>query len=385
MESKIYEQSGTLSMESREFLYHQLANILRNQIVRGVLKPGEQIPTYQDLIDRHKVSLSTVKLAISELVNEGLLYSRQGKGTFVSSKKFSVTKTGLIGLLVTDIRNPFYSSLAHIIQHHARDYNYGVIHSYTNDKANDELEAIELLIKKGVDGIIAVPLTVPGSIKGYQELMESHIPVVFIDRYVPEVQNDYVIVDSEAGVEQALHYLFSLGHSKIACITAEPINQFVVRRMDAFRKVMKEQGIEVNDNWIVSGGLPDDDGGYAAAKRLFSQAERPTAIFTTNDITAIGVLRAANEEEMVVPDDISIVGFDNIPLSEHTHPPLTTIAQPINRMGATALDLLMQRISSDANSGIQEIVLEPKLIIRESCKAISSKGKPQKEFIWQKK
>ena len=145
-----------LSQESKVHLYSQLAGIIRKQIETGELKPGQKISTFQELMEKYNVSLSTVKLAMSNLVSEGLLYSRQGRGTFVSTKLPQVQKTGLIGLLLTDIRNPFYSNIAHAIQNYARDFNYGILHSYSNNQVPMESEAINLFIEKRVDGIIAI-------------------------------------------------------------------------------------------------------------------------------------------------------------------------------------------------------------------------------------
>ena len=173
--------------------YRQLKEILRKEIDEGKLKVGDQILPEEKIAERHGVSLGTVRQAMAELVNEGLIYKEQGKGTFIAEKKKK--KTFTIGLLLTDIGNPFFSQLARSIQEKAHLLKYSVIYYNTNDQFSREAQSIEMLIERRVDGVILVPVLKNGEERLMQKLRENDIPFVYLDRYLNEPASDYVIIE----------------------------------------------------------------------------------------------------------------------------------------------------------------------------------------------
>jgi len=345
--------------------YQQVREILREEIRKRKIKPGDRIPSEERIAEKYKVSLGTVRQAMAELVNEGLIYKEQGKGTFVTEKKKE--KTFIIGLLLTDIGNPFFSQLARSIQEKAHLLKYSVVYYNTNEQFSREVESIEMLIKRRVDGVILVSILKKKQEEELiQKLRENDISFVYLDRYLNKPASDYIITDNFSGVRQGMEYLISLGHKRIGCISAQPYAR-MKQRVKAYEKIVKEYNLVTEDSLIQISDLFDDKGGYDAANKLFSIKNRPTAIFATNDIIAIGAYKAAKERGIKIPQDLSLIGFDNIETSSHIEVPLTTISQPINKMGKMAVEVLVERIEKENSEKLQKIVLEPKLVIRESC------------------
>lgn len=348
--------------------YQQLRDILKEEINKGKLRPGDQISPEEKIAERHGVSLGTVRQAMAELVNESLIYKEQGRGTFVAKKKRE--KTFTIGLLLTDIGNPFFSQIARSIQEKAHLLKYSVIYYNTNDQFSREAQSIEMLIERRVDGVILVPVLKNGEEKLIGRLKENSIPFVYLDRYLNEPASDYIIIDNLSGVRQGMEYLISLGHKRIGCISAQPFTKVLEERVKAYKNIVRESNLAVGDSLVQISNSSDDKGGYDAANKLLSIKNRPTAIFTTNDIIAIGAHEAAKNKGIRIPEELSLVGFDDIEASSYLEVPLTTISQPINKMGEMAVQVLVGKNEKKHSEKLQEIVLEPKLIIRRSCRKI---------------
>jgi len=348
--------------------YQQLKEILKEEIKKRKLRPGDQVLPEEKIAKKHGVSLGTVRQTMAELVNEGLIYKEQGKGTFIAEKKKK--KTFTIGLLLTDIGNPFFSQVARSIQEKAHLLKYSVIYYNTNDQLLRETESIDMLIKRRVDGVILVPVLKNGEEKLIQKLKENSIPFVYLDRYLNEPASDYVIIDNLSGVRQIMEYLISLGHKRVGCISAQPFTRVLEQRVKAYEKLIRENNLATEDSLVQISNLPDDKGGYDAANKLFSMKNRPTAIFATNDIIAIGVYKAAKNKGIRIPQDLSLVGFDDIEASSHLEVPLTTVFQPINKMGEIAVKTLAEKSEKKDSEKLQKIVLQPKMVIRKSCRKI---------------
>ncbi len=349
--------------------YSQLKEIIREKIKKKELKPLDKIPSEEDIANDYEVSRGTVRQALAELMNEGIIYREQGRGTFVSDRKRRRTFT--LGFIVPDIANPFFSELARVIQKEAQKLEYNVLYYNTADNLSQEEKSLKMLIKKRVDGVIIIPILKQKEKKVLQKLKENEIPFVYLNRYLDEPPSDYVIIDNAYGVKKAVEYLISLGHQRIGCISSQPFTKIIAQRLKGYRYALKEHNLTVKDSLIKISSHRYGEGGYEALNKLLSLEDRPTAIFATNDITAIGALRAAKDKGINIPDELSIVGFDNIEASTYLEVPLTTISQPAERMGKIALDILMKRIE-EQHKEIQKIVLKPELIKRDSCKKIET-------------
>jgi DNA-binding LacI/PurR family transcriptional regulator len=278
-------------------------------------------------------------------------------------------RTFTIGLLIPDIANPFFAEIARSVEDRGHELGFSVVMCSTDNNIQKEEKYISLLKQKSVDGIIIATGT--RNLKIIQEeLLAQQIPVALIARDMPALAVDTVLIDDFLGGYQATSHLISLGHKKIAII-AENLNVASSReRIRGYQQALEDAGISFDKNLLLVSDFSVESG-KEVARRLLRDSSRPTAIFACNDLLAIGVIQAARELDINIPDDISVVGFDNTILATIIDPPLTTIAQPIQDMGRKVIDLLVKEIHGTKHAK-QRIVLLPELIVRKSTKSIKS-------------
>jgi LacI family transcriptional regulator len=285
----------------------------------------------------------------------------------VLARSLRLGQTKTVGLIVPDNSNPFFAEMARTIEDVGYNNGYSVILCNTDGNPEKQESYVRMLATKRVDGVIFV--SAGGSEMDPQYLVDEGIHVVIVDRDVPNVPADIVLVDNEQGGYQATRYLIDLGHRRIACVTGPFELTPSAQRTDGYRRALREAAIDLNQAYVVGGDFQSQSG-EAALARLLALDQRPTALFACNDMMAIGVVRAARQFGLTVPDDLSVVGFDDIPLAEVISPALTTVAQPLADMSRIASDLLIQRMQGRAVSPEwQRIVLTTKLIVRDSCRS----------------
>lgn len=280
----------------------------------------------------------------------------------VLARSLRVGKTHMLGLIFPDSANPFFAEIGKHMENLAYTMGYSVILCNTGGDPERERFYADSLSRKQVDGIIFVA----GGNRAdcLALLLERDIPVVVVDRDLPDCSVDTVLLDNFHGGLLAVRHLLDLGHRRIGCITGPSNVNPSADRVSAYRVGLKERNIDVDEMLIRQGDFQMRSG-WERALELLSLPERPTAIFACNDLMAIGVLRAAAEHNLSVPDDLSVVGFDNIELSSYTAPPLTTVAQPTNEIGVKAVTLLLERIKDHEREPRREL-LEASLIVRGS-------------------
>ncbi len=198
-------------------------------------------------------------------------------------------------------------------------------------------------------------------------LLESDIPVVLIDLDVHNANSSYVMCDHEQGARQAVNYLSSLGHKNIGVLGPIDINP-ALSRLSGYKKSLKENGLIFNDNWVIESSF-DEKSGYQGMKKILEFKNRPTAIFCQSDVIAIGAIRAIKEAGLNVPEDFSLVGFDDIEVCRYITPTLTSISQNTYKLGEKAADLLLKMINSPGVK-FAPIILSTELVKRDSCKRI---------------
>ena len=274
-------------------------------------------------------------------------------------------ETKTIGLVVPDNSNLFFAEVARIVEDIGFENGYSVILCNSDDNLEKEAAYVNVLIAKQVDGVIFI--AAGSKYEHLHELAMAGIPVVVADRDIPQTLADVVLVDNERGGYDATRYLLSLGHRRIACIAGPSDLTPSADRVHGYRRALGEFGIPIEEKWIVPGDFRYQ-GGEAAIAELLRLDEPPSAVFACNDVMAIGALRAVRSAGLQVPGDVSIVGFDDIPLASAVSPALTTVAQPIVELATLAAQLLMSRTQSDQQDGPkQRIVLDTELIVRGSC------------------
>lgn len=271
-------------------------------------------------------------------------------------------ETHTLGLVLPDSANPFFAEIGRAIEEAAFGQNYSVILCNTEGNPTVEELYITVLVQKHVDGIIFV--STGEKTEAFQSLLNSGLPAVLVDRDIPELNLDAVLVDNIQGGKLAAEHLVRLGHRRIACITGPSHLTPSALRKVGFEQALFEAGYPLDPALTLPGDFHPDSG-YQATRTLLQFSKPPSAIFVSNDLMAIGVLNAAQELGCRVPEDISVVGFDDIELASFTVPPLTTLAQPKKDIGRMAIDLLLRRIR-ERDLPAQRELLPMTLITRKS-------------------
>lgn len=322
-----------------------------------------------------EVSHSTVSRALgnSPLVNAVTkeriqrLALEMGYSPDAQARSLVLGKTQTIGVVVTTITDPFIAEIVQAIESTAHDHGYSVILASSSSRPQREIVAVEMLRSKRVDAVIVISSRV-GSLY-LPRLERLGVPVVLINNH-REQSGPYtfsVSVDNRHGGALATEHLVQLGHRRIAYISGPAGNSDDQDRLAGYRQVLQKAGI-VFDPALALPGTGKGSGGECALPWLMALDEPPTAVFCYNDMTAVGLLRAARQHHVSVPHSLSVVGFDNIPFSSYVQPPLSTVAQPMHKMGRRAVEMVLELLSVEAvTSGTApNTLVEGELIIRGS-------------------
>ncbi len=273
--------------------------------------------------------------------------------------------TSMIGLIIPDNANPFYAEFARAIEDAGFAEGYSVI--LCNSDLSDEKQQayVDVLLSHKVDGVILIDYQYEAP-NALERILAEHIPAVLTNalRLVPTM--DQVMVDDHQGGYLAGQYLLRLNHQRIGCITLHPPLSYQIPRIVGFRQALSEAGIELTaEDFAIGNGRYDS--GYKAMQELLQRRPDLTAVFVFNDLMALGAIGALRAQGMRVPEDISIIGFDNIFYASTSEPALTTIAQPIAAMGQQCITQLLQRIQQPEKPPTH-ITLPVELIERSSCR-----------------
>jgi LacI family transcriptional regulator len=276
-------------------------------------------------------------------------------------------RTFTIGLVLPDISNPFFPAVARGVEDTAHTNGYNVILCNTDGNPMKEAEYLKVLRSKQVDGVIFTTSQV--STTHVKQLIDADCPVVLADRRM-NVACDCVVVDNTAGAYQGTRHLLDLGLTSIGLVTGPANVTTGTERIDGYRMALRERGMRVQESLILEGDYKQHSG-FQHAKTLMKMKKPPAAIFACNDLMAIGVLMALEEEGIRVPEDVAVVGYDDTLLASVVRPRLTTIAQPKYEIGAIACRLLIDRLDNP-DKPPEHIVLQPHLVIRESSAIMES-------------
>lgn len=273
-------------------------------------------------------------------------------------------RTHILALLLADIGNPFWTTVARGVEDVANQQGYSVILCNTDEKAAKQEEYIDVLLSKRVDGFLLVPTTdVAASVRMIQR---QNTPLVILDRNLPEVAVDTVRGDTYGGAYRLANHLLTLGHRELAILTGPHHVSTSVERVDGVIQALQEQGLTIDQRHIIYGEFSVESG-YAMAQQLLNQPGHvPTAIVTCNNFIAVGLSQLLRERGLCVPQDLSVVTFDDLPVSWGNEPFLTVAMQPANEMGQRATELLLRRIETSTPLPPQHLVLPVEIIVRRS-------------------
>lgn len=329
------------------------------------------MPTMKDVARLAGVSTSTVSHVInrnrfvSEAVQEKVAAAVAALNYAPSAlaRSLKLNQTHTIGMLLTASSNPFYSEVVRGVERSCYERGYSLVLCNTEGDENRMNRSLETLLQKRVDGLLIMctesHLPSPDILKRYPSL-----PIVMMDWSPFEGGSDIIQDNSLLGGEMATRFLISRGYTRIACI-AGPQDKTPARlRLEGFRQAMLQADLALPEGYVVNGDF-EFQGGYHAMNQLLALNPRPQAVFTSNDAMAVGVYHALYQAGLSVPDDMAVIGYDDIELARYMTPPLTTIHQPKDELGELAIDTLIHRFA-DPDADQQLLVLTPELVERGS-------------------
>lgn len=307
----------------------------------------------------NKAYLSRIsKKTVDAILDEA---ERCGYTPNLIAKNLRINRSQTIGLLVPSLANPYFAEIASVIIVEARKYGYTTIVADTMENENIQNTAITNILSRQVDGIIIVPC---GNDPVYLEQTNKQcVPIILVDRYYENSCLPYVVTNNFAGGYMAASLLVRNGHKNIACIQGPPTAMTNRKRIEGYTAVLKENGIE--DRAIVVGNEFSIQNGYLETKLLLNDGRRPTAIFALSNNIGLGAIKAIREAKLRIPEDISLVSFDNYMYLDFLEPAITRIGQMVDEMGKMAVKLLNESISNHREITSQ-IELSPEMIMRES-------------------
>ena len=269
-------------------------------------------------------------------------------------------RTLTLALVVSDITNPFWTTVARGVEDTANKHGYHIIIGNTDESPHKQEEYLTFLMKKQVDGFLVVPV----SSRSLDTLQKRRVPFVVIDRHISDKLIDSVRCDSVTGAYELTRHLLALGHRHIAIITGPQYLSTASERVTGFLRALEEANGNVTPQ--IYWGEYHQQTGYEFTQKLLTSDPRPTAIFASNNFIAIGVVRALREARLRIPEDMSVVAFDDLPLALTIDPFFTAAAQPAYEMGQQATELLLSRLADNGPAGHQEIILPIEIIVRKS-------------------
>jgi DNA-binding LacI/PurR family transcriptional regulator len=274
-------------------------------------------------------------------------------------------KTSMLGMIIPDVTNPFFPAVVRGAEDVAYKHSYSVVLCNTDNDPHKEISYLNELRSYRPAGLLVIPAAESHITAQLRLMSASGPPVVCLDRRPKGWDGDVVVVANEVGSYAATQYLLSLGHQHLAVITGPLHLTNAAERLKGFRRALDKAGVSIEPEYVQEAHF-DRPSGYRAALRLLRMLPRPTAIFACNDLMALGAFQAAHELNLSCPEEVSIVGFDNMDFAEFTAPALTTVHQPGYQLGATAARLLVERVDG-LTQRAKKIVLQTELKIRQSA------------------
>jgi DNA-binding LacI/PurR family transcriptional regulator len=342
-------------------------------------------PTISDVARRAGTTTTTVSRALNNSgyvkasTREAVLKAIEGLH-YVPNANARVLKTKrsrTVGVVIGDLQNPYSIALADSIQTVAARHGYTTFIAGAQDEVESEIEVIEAFHRQRVAGVIVASLPTPQTDRVLRRLAEHRLPLVLVGRTLDRPQVDSISANFRRGGQLATRHLIELGHRRIAFIGATLADASRVQRLKGYLDALEKVGLPVRPEYVV--GVPrvgpsprysTQLTGYQVGQQLSSLQPRPTAVFARNDNTALGALQAFKEAGLRVPEDVSLAGFDDIPLAAIMSPALTTVSQPTADEGRLAAEFLLGRIEQpEAETPRRDLVLECNLIVRASTAA----------------
>ncbi|MFF2501749.1 LacI family DNA-binding transcriptional regulator [Peribacillus sp. NPDC058075] len=303
-----------------------------------------------------RISEATRKKVLKSMHELGYVYDRIAANLRSQS-------SDTVGIIITDISNTFFSEFLIGVHDALDEVGYTVLLGTTFDSVAKQDHLLSTMMEHRVGGLILCPVS-ESSQDTIERLNEIDTPMVLAVRELPGVNSDYVGIDYPEGARMAVDHLLGKGHKRIALLGGIKESSTWIERMEGYREALSRAGLEVDESLVID-SAPTREGGLQAVLKVLENPNPPTAIFCFSDLIAFGVMQGLMMKGFTPGKDIDIVGFDNVPVAEIYHPPLTTISSFPRRIGKEAANLLYQQMENIERDQ-QRIILNPELIIRES-------------------
>lgn len=336
--------------------------------------------TIKDVAKQAGVSTTTVSHVINKTrfvaedttkaVWEAIKTLNYSPSAVARSLKINTTKS--IGMIITTSESPFFAEIVLAVEEFCYSKGYSLFLCNTQNKPEKIQNHLDMLTKKRVDGILVMCSEYSGN--SFEIFENTNIPMVIMDWGMSDARADVILDHSFDGGYLATQHLIDNGHTDIAVITGNLEKEIARKRFEGVNKALADAGLSIPEQWIQEGDF-EPEGGYECMNNLLkTSAKLPTAVFCFNDVMALGAISAITEKGLNVPQDISVIGYDNVHSSRFYAPPLTTIHQSKSRLGAAALELLLERIENNEKAK-EPKVLEffPELVKRKSVRNLKIK------------
>lgn len=270
-------------------------------------------------------------------------------------------QTRTLGLVISDVLNPFFTALARAVEDQARDQGYSVIIGNADEQPGLQDHHVRSLLDRRIDGLLVSPTDDSSPLLA--EVARSRVPVVFLDRWIPGVEVPVIRAGGRTAVQDLVAHLYGLGHRRIAIIAGPTNTTTGNERVIAFRESLLRHGLDLPDRYLQHGDYQADSGRRAAA-RFLDLSDPPSVIFAADNLMALGAMDEFRHRGLRVPDDIGLAAFDDIPWFLHTDPPLTAISQPTGALGHAAVRALIDLLEGRP---AESVILPARLVPRRSC------------------
>lgn len=335
---------------------------------------GTQMATIKDVSEHAGVSQATV----SRVVNGSTRVSHDkklqvekairklGYRPNAIAQALASSRTGSIGVVVPELAG-FYSGMLQAIEDQLRRFGYHLVVTAGSNEEEGQKQAIDFLLSRRVDALILHTQHISDDY--LIDLAQRGVHFALVNRFVPELASNCIELDNELGAKIATEHLIKMGHRDIACITG-PLSKSDARgRLQGYRVALEEAGIEYRESRVVEAGFTEESGA-SAMNKLLNRGRKFSAVFAANDHMAFGAFEEMKKADLLVPQDISLIGFDNILIARYLTPGLTTIDFPIERMSTEAVQLILQKLIK--KKAEVDFKLSPSLVVRESVKKLTT-------------
>ena len=341
---------------------------------------AKRTATIQKVADKAGVSIATVSrtFADPQAVSHELrvrVHDAARQLNYRASRAARTLRVGTsqtVGVVIPDLQNPFFTGVVRGIDLVLQAAGYTLLLSNADEDAERERNILETLQAEGVAGIIFVPINDNGGT--YSRSLAPPVHTVAVDRLPTNLESDLVTVDNVEGTRAGVTHLLAMGHRAVALLNGPLRHSTAIEREQGYRQALGAAGLPLRHELIYRGDFREG-GGYEGMKTLLALRRRPTAVFAANNLMTLGALRALHETGIRIPDEIALVGFDDMPWATSLNPPLTAVSQPSQEIGSAAADLLLDRIAQPERA-VRHLILRTQLIVRASCGASRPRSQP---------